>query len=74
VEVVGPKPSIGPSDKERLAAGISTIRLQTPTHSREHNGRSLKLRKLRKELRRLKNLQERLLHLKRRWRREVMRA
>jgi hypothetical protein len=71
VEVVGSKPSVGPSDVERLSEVISTIRLQTKRLSGVQRKKLLKSKKM-KEIGRLKNLQERLLHLRRRWWRKVL--
>jgi hypothetical protein len=72
VEVVSSKPSFNPSDEESLAAGVSTIRLQTKRLSGAQRKKLINATKM-KELGWLKNFQERL-HLRRRWWQEVVEA
>jgi hypothetical protein len=65
-EVVGSKPSIVPSDEERLAAGISTIRPQTNRLSGAQWKKLIKARKM-KEGTWTVEKPPRLIHLRRRW-------
>jgi hypothetical protein len=54
-EVVGSKPSVVPSDEERLAAGVPTIRLQTKRLSGAQRKKLINATKM-KELEMVENL------------------
>jgi hypothetical protein len=64
VEVVDLKSSLASSDEERMAAGTSTIGLQTKRLSGAQRKRLIRERKMRKGLGRKRNLQEKLLYLR----------
>jgi hypothetical protein len=64
-EVVGFKPFVASPDEERLAADVSTIRLQTKRLLGTQQKKLIETRKMNEGTWTLKNLQERLLHLRR---------
>jgi hypothetical protein len=73
-EAVASKLSIVSSDDERLAAGISVIRLQTNRLLGAQWKKLIKARKIKEGTWTVENLQERLLHLRRRLRWEAVGA
>jgi hypothetical protein len=66
VEVVDLKSSFASSDEDKLAAGISTMGLQTKRISGGQRKRLIRERKMREGIGWERNLEEKLLHLRKR--------